>query len=154
MKKLSVLLLVVASTLISLPTRAADFGLGMDLVRAIDRNQDDGMFNLWFQFATSGNGALLLGYSSGDNLTILDVGYKHYLGARLNSVYFQGGVGYYDANNDDDIGFVGAVGYERKVAKHFTVGGSVKMIVGVDEALLGVRETPAFQPTLSVAVVF
>jgi hypothetical protein len=151
--KLLHVLLIAAASLITLPARAADYALGLDLVRAIDRNQDDGMFNLWFQFATTGNGAVMLGYSSGDNLTILDVGYKHYSGGRMNSVYFQGGVGYYDTSNDDDLGFVGAIGYERKLAKHFVVGGSVKMIIGVDEAVLGL-ESPAFQPTLSMAVAF
>lgn len=140
--------------LAGLPARAAEFGLGMDLVRVIDQNQDDGMENLWFQFATSGKGAVLIGYASGDSLTILDVAYKHYLGGRQDSVFFQAGAGYYDNDVIDDLGFVGAVGYERKLAKHFTVGGSVKLVAGVDEALLNTVETPVFQPTLSVALVF
>lgn len=152
--KAAALLLATTITLASLPARAADFGLGMDLIRLMDQNQDKGMDNLWFQFATAGNGAVLLGYANGDNLTVLDVAYKHYLGGRLNSVFFQAGAGYYDNDITDDLGFVGAVGYERKLAKHFTIGGSVKLIAGVDETLLSVAETPAFQPTLSVALVF
>lgn len=64
------------------------------------------------------------------------------------------GAGYYDNDVTDDLGFVGALGYERKLAKHFTIGGSVKLIAGVDEVLLNTVETPVFQPTLSVALVF
>jgi hypothetical protein len=153
MKSLSVLLVLLCS-LITLPARAADFGIGMDLIRVIDQNQDGGLDNFWFQFGTSGNGAVLLGYARGDNLRVLDVAYKHYLGGRLNSVFFQAGVGYYDDNTNDDLGFVGAVGYERKLAKHFTIGGSAKLIAGVDESLLGTTDTPVFQPTISVAFVF
>lgn len=150
----AVTLLAVLLAVITLPARAADFGLGMDLIRTVDQNQDDGMENLWFQFAASGNGAVLLGYAKGDDLVVLDVGYKHYMGGRLNSVFFQAGAGYYDNDIEDDLGFVGAVGYEHKLAKHFTIGGSAKLIAGVDETLLGAAETPVFQPTLSVAVVF
>jgi hypothetical protein len=153
MRVLSAVLLSIIM-LASLPARAAEFGLGIDLVRLIDQNQDQGMENIWFQFATAGNGAVLLGYARGDNLTVLDVAYKHYLGSRLNSVFFQAGAGYYENDVTDDLGFVGAVGYERKLAKHFTVGGSVKLIAGVDEVLLNTVETPAFQPTLSVTLVF
>ena len=147
--------LVVASILmLQAPVvKAADYALGIDLVRLVDRNQDDGMFNLWVQFPTRGGGAVMLGYASGDNLTVLDAGYKHYAGGRLNGVYFQGGIGYYETDQDDDLGFVGAIGYERKLAKHFAVGGSVKMIAGVDESLTGL-ESPVFQPTLSMALVF
>ena len=147
-------LLLSITLLGSLPARAAEFGLGMDLVRLIDQNQDEGMDNLWFQFATSGNGAVMFGYASGETLTILDVACKHYLGGRLDSVFFQAGAGYYDNDVTDDLGFVGAIGFERKLAKHFTVGGSVKLIAGVDEVLLNTVETPVFQPTLSVALVF
>jgi hypothetical protein len=153
MKAVSALVLAVIM-LAGAPARAAEFGLGMDLIRLIDQNQDEGMDNLWFQFATSGNGAVLLGYASGDTLTVLDVAYKHYLGGRLDSVFFQAGAGYYDNDVTDDLGFVGALGYERKLAKHFTIGGSVKLIAGVDEVLLNTVETPVFQPTLSVALVF
>ena len=153
MRTVAILLFIVAS-LAALPTRAADFGLGMDLIRTVDQNQDDGMENLWLQFATSGNGAVMIGYARGEELVVLDVGYNHYMGGRLNSVFFQAGAGYYDNDIEDDLGFVGAVGYERKLAKHFTIGGSAKLIAGVDETLLGTVETPVFQPTLSVAVVF
>mgnify|MGYP005753053913 FL=1 len=149
-RRVSFALLMLVSPLLP----AADFGIGMDLIRTVDKNQDDGLDNLWFQFGTSGNGAVLIGYASGDNLTVLDVAYKHYMGGRLNSVYFQAGAGYYDDDTNDDLGFVGAVGYERKLAKHFTIGGSAKLIAGVDEALLGTLDTPVFQPTLSVAFVF
>ncbi len=153
MRTAATLLLVLLSAF-ALPVRAAEFGLGMDLIRTIDQNQDDGMENLWFQFATSGNGAVLLGYARGEELVVLDVGYKHYMGGRLNSVFFQAGVGYYENDIEDDLGFVGAIGYERKLARHFTLGGSAKLIAGVDETLLGTVETPVFQPTISVAVVF
>lgn len=149
---LSALLLALVA---ALPAQASDYGVGIDLVRLLDQNQDDdGLMNAWVQFSTIGNGALLLGYADGDNIEVVDVAYKHYMGERLNSVYFQAGLSHYDGPGDDDVGFVGAVGFERKLAKHFAIGGSVKLIAGVDENLLGTRETPVFQPTLSVAVPF
>jgi hypothetical protein len=153
MKLLPALLLTLASVC-ALPAHAANFGLGMDLIRTIDQNQDDGLDNFWFQFGTSANGAVLLGYAKGEELRVIDVAYKHYMGGRLNSVFFQAGAGYYENDTEEDLGFVGAIGYERKLAKHFTIGGSAKLIAGVDETLLGTVDTPVFQPTLSVAFVF
>ena len=130
------------------------FGLGIDVVRLIDENQDQGMVNLFLQVPVADTGALVIGHAKGDNLTVLDVSYKHYLGARLNSAFFQAGVGYYDADFDEDLGFVGQVGYERRLAKHFVVTGSVKMVAGVDEAIIGYPETPVYQPSLGVMLAF
>ena len=130
------------------------FGLGIDVVRLIDENQDQGMFNLFLQVPVAAPGALIIGHAKGDNLTVLDVSYKHYLGSRLDSAFFQAGVGYYDADFDDDLGFVAQVGYERRLAKHFVVTGSVKMVAGVDEAIIGYPETPVYQPVLGVMLAF
>ncbi|MBA3979332.1 MAG: hypothetical protein C0462_01895 [Alcanivorax sp.] len=135
------------------PVQAADYGIGIDLIRVIDQNQDDGMFNVFVQ-APAGAGALYAAYASGDNLNIVELAYKHYLGGRMNGAFFQAGVGYYDGNNDDDLGFVGAFGYERKLAKHFAVSGAVRMVAGVDENLIGYRETPVYQPVLGFMLAF
>ncbi|WP_162925638.1 hypothetical protein [Isoalcanivorax indicus] len=136
-----------------LSAQAADYGIGIDVIRVIDQNQDDGMFNVFVQ-APAGAGALYAAYASGDNLNIVELAYKHYLGGRMNGAFFQAGVGYYDGNNDDDLGFVGAFGYERKLARHFAVSGAVRMVAGVDENLIGYRETPVYQPVLGFMLAF
>ena len=146
--------LVLACGLAAGPAFGAGYGVGIDVVRLIDENQDQGMFNLFLQVPVAATGALVVGHAKGDNLTVIDVSYKHYLGSRLDRAFFQAGVGYYDADFDDDLGFVGQVGYERRLAKHFVVTGSVKMIAGIDEAIIGYPETPVYQPTLGVMLAF
>ncbi len=137
--------------------QATGWGVGTDIIRFVDQNQDDdGLFNLFVQAPAGYSGALVLGYASSDDLDILDVGYKHYMSGRFNGTYFQAGVGYYDNDrvNDDDLGFVGKVGYEHRLARNFAVTGAVRMVAGVDEDVIGYRETPVYQPMLGVLVTF
>ncbi|RFA29148.1 hypothetical protein CAI21_10275 [Alkalilimnicola ehrlichii] len=133
---------------------SAGYGLGIDVIRLVDKNQDGGMTNVYWQHGLSRDSALILGYSSGDDLTIIDAAYKHYFGAYTNSVFLQLGAGYYDGRNDSDLGLVAAIGYERRLARHLAASGSVRMIADVDEHLIGQRETPVFQPTLGLMLVF
>ena len=139
------------------PVSQANFGFGIDVVRVVDGNQDpdgDGLFNLFLQVPAGYSGGLHLGYSSSDNLNIVDVAYKHYPGNTMDGAFFQAGAGWYDAQDDDEIGFVGMVGYERRLAKHFVVTGGVRIIAGVDEEIVGYRETPVYQPMLGVMLAF
>ena len=142
--------------LIALPGlgHANGWGIGIDVVRLIDGNQDDGMFNIFAQAPVAPSGAVVVGHAKGDNLTIIEGGYKHYLGSRLDSAFFQVGLGYYDIDVDDDVGFIGHAGFEKRVARHIVVTGSVKMIAGIDETIIGYPETPVFQPTLGVMLAF
>ena len=87
---------------------ASGWGVGTDIIRFIDNNQDrDGLLNV-----------------------------------------------FYEADADDDFGFVGKVGYEHRLARNFAVTGAVRMVAGVDERLVGARESPVYQPMLGMVVVF
>lgn len=154
MKRLSGHMLLLC--LMALPGfgQANGWGVGIDVVRLIDGNQDDGMFNVFAQAPVASSGAVVVGHAKGDNLTVIEGAYKHYLGRRLDSAFFQAGMGYYDIDVDDDIGFIGQAGFEKRLARHIVVTGSVKMVAGIDEAIIGYRETPVFQPTLGVMLAF
>ncbi len=144
------LLLVIAPA-----AQGSGFALGTDVIRFVDQNQDpDGLFNLFVQTPAGHSGAVAFGYASGDRLDVIDVGYKHYLGRRFSGVWFQAGAGYYDADHDDSIGFVGKVGYERQLARHFAVTGAVRMVAGVDSDVIGYSETPVYQPMLGAMFTF
>lgn len=146
--------LLAAALLALAPVPALSSGIGIDLIRLADGNQDDGMSNVYGQLALSGGGAFVAGYSSGEHLSIVDIAYKHYFGRYARGIFAQVGVGYYDGQRDSDLGFVGSLGYEHRLARHLAVSGSVRIVAGVDEHIIGYRETPVFQPTLGVMLVF
>ena len=148
------IVLSVAFIVLLLPVQASGHGFGFDIIRLVDKNQDDGMINVHGQVGLTGDTALTLGYASGDDLTILDAGFKYYFGRYVDSVFIQLGIGYYDHDHDDDFGFVCSFGYERRLARYLAVSGSVRMVAGVDEQVIGYPETPVFQPTLSIMIVF
>jgi hypothetical protein len=152
-KKTAAVLLAALAAVCAAPAQASN-GLGIDVIRLIDENQADGMANLYWQHRLAGGGALILGYSSGDNLNIVDFAYKHYLGRYADSLFLQAGLGYYDGRDDDDLGFVGSLGYERRLGKHLVASGSVRMIAGVDEAVARQGAMPLFQPTLGLMLTF
>ena len=136
-------------------SHASGWGLGTDVIRILDRNQDpDGLFNLFMQVPAGYSGGLVLGYSSGDRLNIAEVGYKHYPGSVMNGAFFQAGAGWYDTDEDDEFGMVGKIGYEHRLARHFVVTGAVRAVVGVDEAIIGQPETPVYQPMLGFMLAF
>ena len=140
---------------LTLPGQAAGHGIGLDVVKLVDQNQDGGMFNVHGQVALTGDTAVSLGYAGGDDLTILDAGIKHYFGRYMDSLFLHFGIGYHDHDrHGSDLGFIAALGYERKLATYLAVSGSVKMVAGVDEEVIGYPETPVFQPTLSIMIAF
>lgn len=153
MKKRMIVAALLAAFVFS-PVPALASGLGIDLVRLVDGNQDDGMTNFYGQLALAGGGAVVAGYSSGDHLNIVDVAYKHYFGRYARGPFVQVGAGYYDGSHDDDLGFVGSLGYEHRIARHLSISGSARIVAGVDESIIGYREVPVFQPTLGVMLVF
>ncbi len=156
MKKIAAfLLLTLLSVIFVLPGHAKAHGVGMDIIRLVDKNQDDGMFNIHGQIGVAGDTAITLGFSSGDDLSILDGGLKYYFGRYLNSLFLGFGIGYYDHDvHGDDFGFVFALGYERSLTDFLAVSGSVRMVAGIDEEIIGYGETPVFQPTLSIMITF
>lgn len=136
------------------PGQAAGHGIGADIIRWADGNQDGGMKNIYGQLAIAGDAALILGYSTGDDLTIWEGGARYYFGRYMNATFLQLGIGYHDRNGDDDYGFIGALGYERKLTGYIAVSGAVQIIAGVDRAVMGYDKAPVFQPVMRVMVAF
>jgi len=153
--KKALLPLAVAATL-ALPMQASAMthSISTDLVRLVDNNMDDGMFNLYWQGSLSRTTAVRAGFSSGDDLSILDVTFKGYLDRYHQGAFYEAGLTWWDGANDDDIGFMGALGYERTLAPHFVAGGSVQVVAGIDEEVAQVRETPFFMPSLYITFAF
>jgi len=156
MKLTKALIPLALAAAIGLPTQATAMthSISSDLVRLVDNNMDNGMFNLYWQGSLSRTTAVRAGYSTGDNLSILDVTFKGYLDRYHSGAFYEAGVTWWDGANDDDIGFMGALGYERTLAKHVVAGGSVQMIAGVDEQVSGFQETPFFMPSLFITLAF
>jgi hypothetical protein len=134
---------------------AARHGIGLDIIRLVDKNQDKGMANVHGQIGLTSDTALALGYSRGDNLVILESAIKYYFEGYFEGVFLQFGIGYYDHDsNGDDFGFVTSLGYERRLNQYLAVSWAMKMVAQVDEDVIGYPETPVFQPAMSVMATF
>ncbi|SFX21903.1 hypothetical protein [Marinospirillum alkaliphilum] len=153
MKKLLSALCFAVAVLLPFHASAMTHTIGTDVVRLIDNNMDDGMFNLFWQGSLSRSSAVRASYSSGDNLNILEVTYKGYIDRYHQGVFYEVGGAWWDGRNDDDLGLMAAIGYERSLAKHVVAGGSVQMVAGIDDAI-GMGESPFFLPSLYFAFAF
>jgi len=146
------IIIIAASTLTA---QAAFNGIGLDIIRLVDKNQDNGMANVHGQIGLTSDTALALGYASGDNLLILECGIKYYFSSYFDGVFLQFGLGYYDHDqNGDDFGFVTALGYEQPLNNFLAVSWAIKMTAEVDAEIIGYPETPVFQPAMSVMFTF
>ena len=142
-----VVIFTLAPIFYSLTARAMSHSISTDLVRQVDQNRDGGMFNFYWQGSLSKREAVRAGYSSGDELSIIEISYKNYLDRYHQGVFFEAGGAFWDGKDDSSVGVMGAIGYERTLANHFVAGGAVKMHMGVDEDVAGVEETPFFEPS-------
>ena len=156
MKKLLPQLVIIALTviLISQPGEVAGHSIGIDLIRLVDENQDGGMMNIHGQVGISGDSALSLGYARGDDMTIIDAGLKYYFGRYMASPFVQLGVGYFDHDLGNDVGFIGLFGLEGRVARHIGFSSAVKMTAGVDRKFFYHTASPVFHAVFSLMVVF
>jgi hypothetical protein len=154
MKKLLSALCISVALLLPLHASAMTHTIGTDVIRLIDNNMDDGMFNLFWQGSLNRSSAIRVSYSSGSNdLSILEVTYKGYIDRYHRGVFYEVGGAWWDGRNDDDIGLMAAIGYERSLARHVVAGGSAQMVAGIGEDVSG-RESPFFLPSLFIAFVF
>jgi opacity protein-like surface antigen len=141
--------------LTSAAAQAARHGIGLDIIRLVDKNQDNGMANIHGQIGLTGDTAIALGYASGDNLVIIEAGIKYYFSRYFDGAFLQFGIGYYDHDsNGDDFGFVAGLGYEQHLNDFLAVSWAIKMAAQVDEDIIGYPETPVFQPAMSVMITF
>ncbi|WP_416886621.1 hypothetical protein [Marinospirillum sp.] len=150
------LLPLVLSAAVALPLQASAMthSISTDLVRLVDNNMDNGMFNLYWQGSLSRNTAIRAGYSTGDDLSIVDVTFKGYIDRYHQGAFYEAGLTWWDGDRDDDIGFMAALGYERTLAPHFVLGGSVQVVAGISEEVAQRAETPFFLPSLYILFAF
>lgn len=153
MKKTIAAVALASSILVPTSAQAMSHSISTDIVRQIDKNMYDGMFNLYWQGSLSKSTAVRAGYSTGTDMSIIDVTYKKYIDRYHQGVFVEGGGSYWDGKNDSSVGILGAVGYERTLASHFVAGGSVQMYMGIDEKVAG-AESPFFTPSLFVLFAF
>jgi hypothetical protein len=157
MKKLFVCFIIIGiSHMVTLHVHAARrYALGLDLIRMVDKNQDDGMGNVHGQIGLRHDTALTLGYAKGDNLLILESGIQYYFAGRFDGPFLQFGIGFFDhETSGDDFGFVTGLGYEKYLNEYLTVSWVVRMVAQVDEEIIGYSETPVFQPAMSIMATF
>ncbi|MGA1869732.1 MAG: hypothetical protein ACMUJM_14445 [bacterium] len=128
--------------------------IGIDGIRLIDKAQYDGMFNFFYQGSLNNKSAFVVGYSSGDEASIIDLAYKMYMHLYSNGIFYQLGAVYIDEDNDDsEMGVSAAIGYEKKLSPHVVVGGAVKIIAGVENPVTG-DEDPLYHPVLNLIIAF
>lgn len=136
-------------------SHAAANALGMDIVRLADANQDDGMLNIFYQRSLSRRSALYLGYSSGEDTSVIDVAWKLYHTRYHSGLFFQVGGAYYDGE-ESEPGVTAMMGYEHTITKGVVMNAGAKVVFVDAEEPIGLRygEDPVFQPVVSFMFAF
>lgn len=148
------MIIALFAAVFSFPGQSAGHGIGIDLIKLVDENQDGGMWNVHGQAGIGGDFALALGYARGDALSIVEVGVKYYFGRYMNSPFIHLGAGHFDHDAGSDAGFIGALGLERMLTAHIGFSSAVKITTGADHDYLGYPESPIFQATFSLMLAF
>ena len=148
------LIIALAAFIFNLPGQAAGHGIGIDLIRLVDENQDDGMLNIHGQIKVADDIALCAGYAKGDEVVLSDVGVKYYLGRYMDSLFLQVGICFFRHNAGNDNGFIGAFGLDYKLMRHLAFSSAFRIITGVDHDYWGYPESPVFQAAFSLMLAF
>ncbi len=155
MKKNSLsLIITLAAVVFILPGQASGHGIGIDLIRLFDENQDDGMINIHGQIKIVDDIALTGGYARGDELVISNAGIKYYLGRYMDSLFLQAGICFFRHDTGNDNGFIGAFGLDYKLMRHLAFSSAFRVITGVDHDYRGYPEAPIFQAVFSLMFAF
>jgi hypothetical protein len=149
-------IIALAAVVFLLPVQAAAnrIGIGFDLIRLVDENQDDGMLNIHGQVKVADDIALCAGYAKGDEVALSDVGVKYYLGRHMDSLFLQAGICFFRHDAGNDNGFVGAFGLDYKLMRHLAFSSAFRIITGVDHDYWGYPESPLFQAAFSLMLAF
>jgi hypothetical protein len=148
------LIIALAVVVFALPGQAAGHGIGIDLIRLLDENQDGGMLNIHGQIKVADDIALCAGYAKGDEAVLSDVGLKYYLGPYMNSLFLQAGICFFRHDTGNDNGFIGAFGLDYKLMQHLAFSSAFRIITGVDHEYRGYPESPIFQAAFSLMLAF
>jgi hypothetical protein len=148
------LIIALAVIVFTLPGQAAGHGIGIDLIRLADENQDGGMLNIHGQIKVADDIALAAGYAKGDEVVLSDVGVKYYLGRYMDSLFLQAGICFFRHDAGNDNGFVGAFGLDYKLMRHLAFSSAFRIITDVDHDYWGYPESPVFQAAFSLMFAF
>lgn len=145
---------------VSLAEGGQKHSIGMDFVRLIDKGQyepNEGVINFLYQGSLTSRTAWQFGAATGDEATILDLGYKIYTGGYLQGAFWQLGLTYVDVKDsntyDNDVGFTGQVGIEHSPAEQVTVSVGARMTLLLEHPSTGEKD-PFFTPVVAVLYTF
>jgi len=133
---------------------STSLGLGYDLARQLDKNQDDGQVNLSFQVSVMRRSALVVGLASGDRYHVVEAGFKRYNEKYLSGSFFQLGAGYWygdkDKGAESNLGADLRLGYELPLTRNLVATGAVSLLYGVDNPVTGKSDELLFRPHLGI----
>ncbi len=154
LSKTILLALFVLFTLPAFSHAGMQHSLGVDVIRMVDKAQYDGMFNLYYQLSLNKRSAIVAGFSSGDDVTIGEVGYKFYLKKYFDGPYGKIGANLGDYDGDTEFGVSAAIGYEKSIVRHFVIGCAVELIAGSMDNYATGDNDPIFRPVLNAIFAF
>lgn len=146
--------LVMSLLLVGNLQASTSIGLGYDVARQLDKNQDDGQANLALQVSILRRSALVVGLASGDRYQVAEVGFKRYNEKYLSGSFFQLGAGYWYGDKDkgakSNLGADLRLGYELPITRNLVATGAVSMLYGVDNPRTNKSDELMFRPHLGV----
>lgn len=153
-KLLGLMLLFLAVTFTGNLAAETSIGIGYDLARQLDSNQDDGQVNLSVQASVGRRSALVVDLAQGERYTNLEMGFKRYNEKYLSGSYFQLGANYWYGDKDkgakSKLGGELRLGYEQPLTRNLVAFGAVSMLVGHNNSITGKEEDLIFRPHLGL----
>ena len=128
--------------------------VGLDVVRLFDEGQYEGMFAVSYQVSMTPRTALVGTLARRSGYLIFEGLYKSYL-----QTYFDGpfvAVGMAGGTYDDsgEVGVMGAVGYERSLARNVILSGKLECVWGTMDHPNAGHRAPIFRPGVNVIFAF
>lgn len=146
--------LVMSLLLVGNLQASTSIGLGYDVARQLDKNQDDGQANLALQVSILRRSALVVGLASGENYQVVEAGFKRYNEKYLSGSFFQLGAGYWYGDKDkgasSKLGADLRLGYELPITRNLVATGAVSMLYGINNPVTGKSDELLFRPHLGV----
>lgn len=154
-KRPLVLVVLVSLCALTGPVQAAtSFAFGYDLARQLDKNQDDGQFNLNFQFATGRRSALTAEFAKGERMQTYELGFKRYNEKFLSGSFFQLGLGYWNGDKDkgakSKFALEARTGYEIPLSPSFVAFGAISLVYGPNNPITNEEKDVLFRPHLGL----
>ena len=146
--------LVMSLLLVATAQAASSLGLGYDLARQLDKNQDDGQINFSLQASVARRSAIVFGLAEGDKYKMVEAGFKRYNEKYLSGSFYQLGFGYWFGDRDkgasSEFGLDFRLGYELPVTRNLVISGAVSTLYGMSNPVTGESDALIFRPHLGV----